>query len=124
VFAHPHLWLCIYPTPGGAALVLDCSDAVSVLTRGESSSTGFCCDVEMDDLKSFVVDCAADARKCVPSLHPTALRTEKSLVRFGFGLGDELTPPFYHPRPISLTCTNGYTYAAKVWALCFVQGPF
>jgi hypothetical protein len=73
VFAHPHLWLCIYPTPGGAALVLDCSDAVSVLTRGESSSTGFCCDVEMDDLKSFVVDCAADARKCVPSLAPFTL---------------------------------------------------
>jgi hypothetical protein len=37
----------------------------------------------------------------------------------------KLTPPFHH-HPFSrivVARAEGYTYAAKVWAVCLVQGP-
>ena len=43
-------------------------------------------------------------------------------------MGEELTRPFRDARTIPLYTivarTQGYTYAAKEWAVCFVQGPF
>jgi hypothetical protein len=36
-------------------------------------------------------------------------------------VGDALTPPFRHDGS---PYRYGYTYAANVWLLCLVQGPF
>jgi hypothetical protein len=41
-----------------------------------AAAAGFCCNVDMDKLKSFVLDCAADARKYVPPV-----RSRLSFVR-------------------------------------------
>ena len=47
--------------------------------------------------------------------------------RYGCGVRDELTP-FRHarsnPSTTIVTRAEGYMYAAKVWDVCLVQGPF
>jgi serine/threonine protein kinase len=60
--------------------------------------------------------------------HPLARSSVHSggaVQRFGrkdIRVEDELAPP--NPSDTSVACTESCTYAAKVWALCRVQGPF
>jgi hypothetical protein len=37
---------------------------------------------------------------------------------------EQLTSSFRHSRSIALTCTEDFSFAAKVWPLSLVQAPF
>jgi hypothetical protein len=63
-----------------------------------------------------------------PFIRPTVIYLMR-IVTVGIRVGDELTPPFHHARPIPpcnmmVARTKGYTCDLRVWVLCIVQEPF
>jgi hypothetical protein len=71
------------------------------------------------------MDTASEASlpPCQSPIHP---REENNAIRNGISVG-EISAHAVSPRPpnpsdSSVACTEGYTYAARVWALCVAQG--